>query len=91
MNGNRAWFEALEHFVWFYPKLTATMAFGVMAGAGRMIPARPANADGPTITQAPERDTPLLLKPERRNAARKTAKPLSRKTPKRIKGRRKAS
>ena len=42
-------FEAFKSFVEFYPKLGATIAFGTMAAAARMIP-----TSGAAISDAPE-------------------------------------
>ena len=40
MNNARAnWIDTFSSFVQFYPKLTAAIAFGTMAAAGRMVSA----------------------------------------------------
>jgi hypothetical protein len=89
MTANRVTpFEAFKSFVEFYPKLGATIAFGTMAAAARMIP-----TSGAAISDAPQAKGPGLVSPanisspRNRSAAHKT----SRKTSKRATGRRKAA
>jgi hypothetical protein len=91
MTANRTnWFEAFENIVQFYPKLTATIAFGAIAAAGRMIPR----------SGVPKVDTPakvlqaatLATLPERPKikhvSARKVTKHVTRKVAKRSPARR---
>jgi hypothetical protein len=48
-------FEAFKSLVEFYPKLGATIAFGTMAAAARMIPTSGAAiSDAPKIAKGPE-------------------------------------
>ena len=83
-------FEVFRSFVEFYPKLGATIAFGTMATAARMIPTSDA-----AVGDAPEAKGPELVssanipspRPWKRGPARKTR----RKTSKRATGRRKAA
>ena len=100
MTANRVTpFEAFKSFVEFYPKLGATIAFGTMAAAARMIP-----TSGAAISDAPQeknhelvslanisiprkRRTPKQTSPRKRRTAHKTP----RKTSKRATGRRKAA
>jgi hypothetical protein len=49
-------FEAFKSFVEFYPKLGATIAFGTMAAAARMIP-----TSGAAISDAPQAKGPELV------------------------------
>ena len=82
-------FEAFKSFVEFYPKLGATIAFGTMAAAARMIPTSGAAiSDPPQIAKGPEVVSPANnSSPRKRSPARKTP----RKTSKRATGRRKAA
>ena len=89
MTANRVTpFEAFKSFVEFYPKLGATIAFGTMAAAARMIP-----TSGAAISDAPKAKGPELVSlanissPRKRRTAHKTP----RKTSKRATGRRKAA
>jgi hypothetical protein len=81
-------FEAFKSFVEFYPKLGATIAFGTMAAAARMIP-----TSGAAISDAPPAKGPELVSlanisnPRKRRTAHKTP----RKTSKRATSRRKAA
>jgi hypothetical protein len=57
MTANRVTaFEAFKSFVEFYPKLGATIAFGTMAAAARMIP-----TSGAAISDAPQEKGPELV------------------------------
>ena len=82
-------FRVFKSFVEFYPKLGATIAFGTMAAAARMIPtSRAAISDAPQIAKGPELVSPAnISSPRKRSTARKTP----RKTSKRATGRRKAA
>lgn len=82
-------FEAFKSFVEFYPKLGATIAFGTMAAAARMIPTSGAAiSDTPKIAKGPELVSPAnISSPRKRSTAHKTP----RKTSKRATGRRKAA
>ena len=89
MTANRVnTFEAFKSFVEFYPKLGATIAFGTMAAAARMIP-----TSGAAISDAPQAKGPELVSlanissPRKRRTAHKTP----RKTSNRATGRRKAA
>ena len=100
MTANRVTpFEAFMSFVEFYPKLSATIAFGTMDAAARMIP-----TSGAAISDAPQAKGPELVSPanissprKRRTAQqssprkRRTAHKTPRKTSKRATGRRKAA
>ena len=100
MTANRVTpFEAFKSFVEFYPKLGATIAFGTMAAAARMIP-----TSGAAISDAPQAKGPELVSlanissPRKRSTAqqssprkRSTAHKTPRKTSKRATGRRKAA
>jgi hypothetical protein len=92
-------FEAFKSFVEFYPKLGATIAFGTMAAAARMIP-----TSGAAISDAPQAKGPELVSlanissPRKRSNAqqsssrkRSTAHNTPRKTSTRATGRRKAA
>jgi hypothetical protein len=84
-------FEAFKSFVEFYPKLGATIAFGTMAAAARMIPTGgAATSDTPQIAKGPG---PVLVSPANISSPRKrsTAHKTPRKTSKRATGRRKAA
>ena len=90
-------FEAFKSFVEFYPKLGATIAFGTMAAAARMIP-----TSGAAISDAPQAKGPELVSlanissPRKRRAAqqssprKRSTAHKTRKTSKRATGRRKA-
>ena len=92
-------FEAFMSFVEFYPKLGATIAFGTMAAAARMIPTSGAAISDASQEKGPElvslanissprkRKTPQQSSPRKRRTAHKTP----RKTSKRATGRRKAA
>jgi len=93
-------FEAFKSFVEFYPKLGATIAFGTMAAAARMI----IPTSGAAISDAPQAKGPELVSlanissPRKRSTAqqssprkRSTAHKTPRKTSKRATGRRKAA
>ena len=57
MSANRVTpFEVFKSFVEFYPKLGATIAFGTMAAAARMIP-----TSGAAISDAPQAKDPELV------------------------------
>jgi hypothetical protein len=100
MTANRVTpFEAFKSFVEFYPKLGATIAFGTMAAAARMIP-----TSGAAISDAPQAKGPELVSlanisnPRKRSTAqqssprkRSTAHKTPRKSSKRATGRRKAA
>ena len=80
-------FEVFKSFVEFYPKLGATIAFGTMAAAVRMIPTSGAAiSDAPQIAKGPE-----LVSPVNISRKRSTAHKTPRKTSKRATGRRKAA
>jgi hypothetical protein len=99
-------FEVFKSFVEFYPKLGATIAFGAMAAAARMIP-----TSGAAISDAPQAEGPELVSPvnistprkrssvprkrstAQQPSARKRSTPLKtrRKASKRATGRRKAA
>jgi hypothetical protein len=58
-------FEAIKSFVEFYPKLGATIAFGTMAAAARMLPTSGvAISDAPQIANGPELASPVAKNPE---------------------------
>jgi hypothetical protein len=78
------WFEAFRDFVQFYPKLAATLAFGSMAAAGRIIANNPAAVDGSAASAA-------LPVTARKIKAHKPSKHPARKTAERTSGRRKAA
>ena len=82
-------FEVFKSFVEFYSKLGATIAFGTMAAAVRMIPTSGAAiSDAPQIAKGPELFSPVnISSPQKRSTAHKTP----RKTSKRATGRRKAA
>jgi hypothetical protein len=82
-------FGAFKSFVEFYPKLGATIAFGTMAAAARMIPTSGAAiSDAPQIAKGAELASPAnISSPRKRSTAHKTR----RKTSKRVTGRRKAA
>ena len=82
-------FEAFKSFVEFYPKLGATIAFGTMAAAARMIPTSGAAiSDTPQIAKGPVLVSPAnISSPRKRSTTHKTP----RKTSKRATGRRKAA
>ena len=86
-------FEVFRSFVEFYPKLGATIAFGTMATAARMIPTSDAavgdapEAKGPELVSSANIPSPRKRSPRKRGPARKTR----RKTSKRATGRRKAA
>jgi hypothetical protein len=82
-------FEAFKSFVEFYPKLGATIAFGTMAAAARMIPTSGAAiSDTPQTAKGPELVSPAnISSPRKRSTAHKTP----RKTSKRATGHRKAA
>ena len=87
MTANRAnWFEAFQSFVQFYPRLSATIAFGAMAAAGRMIPStnRRSNENARQLVISA-----AVAKP--RSTARKPVKRVARKPSKRTTSRRKAA
>jgi hypothetical protein len=76
MNNARAnWIDTFSSFVQFYPKLTAAIAFGTMAAAGRMVSGRNA-AVGETISDHAAHFTPPLShkRTVKKTAKRKTAK-----------------
>ena len=88
-------FEVFKSFVEFYPNLGATIAFGTMAAAARMIP-----NSGAAISDAPQAKGPELVPPantstprNRSSSPRKrsTAHKKPRKASKRATGRRKAA
>jgi len=81
-------FGLFKSFVEFYPKLGATIAFGAMAAAARMIP-----TSGAAIGDAPQAKLPELVSPANIPSPRKssTAHKKPRKTSKRATGRRKAA
>ena len=59
-------FEAFKSFVEFYPKLGATIAFGAMVAAARMIP-----TSGAAISDAPQVKGPKLVSPAKISSPRK--------------------
>jgi hypothetical protein len=81
-------FEVFKSFVEFYPNLGATIAFGTMAAAARMIP-----NSGAAISDAPQAKRPELVSPATNSTPRKrsTAHKKPRKASKRATGRRKAA
>ena len=82
-------FEAFKSLIEFYPKLGATIAFGTMAAAARMIPTSGAAiSDAPQIATGPELVSSVNISSHRK---RSTARKTPRKTSKRAKGRRKAA
>lgn len=87
-------FGLFKSFVEFYPKLGATIAFGTMAAAARMIPtSRVAISDAPEA-KGPELVSPANIPtPRKRSGPRKRgpARKTRRKTSKRATGRRKAA
>ena len=81
-------FEAFMSFVEFYPKLSATIAFGTMAAAARMIP-----TSGAAISDAPQAKGPELVSlanissPRKRRTAQQSSprkRSTSHKTPRKI-------
>lgn len=90
MTANRVTpFGAFKSFVEFYPKLSATIAFGTMAAVARMIPnSGPVISDASQIGKGPEIISPANISSSRK---RRTAHKTPRKTPKRATGRRKAA
>jgi hypothetical protein len=87
------WFDAFRDFVQFYPKLTASIAFGSMAAAGRIIAnSRPAIDGSDKGTLVRKVDAPAA-RPITTGVskARKPSKHLARKSAKRASGRRKAA
>ena len=91
-------FEAFKSFIEFYPKLGATIAFGTMAAAARMIP-----TSGAAISDAPQAKGPKLVSlanissprkrraaqqssPRKRSTAHKTRKTFKRATGRRTAG-----
>jgi hypothetical protein len=99
MTANRVTpFEAFKRFIEFYPKLGATIAFGTMAAAARMIP-----TSGTAISDAPQANGPELFSlanissPRKRSTAqqsnprKRSAHKTPHKTSKRATGRRKAA
>ena len=90
MTANRVTpFEVFKSFVEFYPKLGATIAFGTMAAAARMIPiSGAAVSEVPEIGKGPELVSPAKIpSPRKRSTPHKT----QRKTSKRATGHRKAA
>jgi hypothetical protein len=92
-------FEVFKSFVEFYPKLGATIAFGAMAAAARMIPTSGALIDDAPQAKGPELVSPANISSPRKRATahqsgsrkRSTAQKTPRKTSKRAPGRRKAA
>jgi hypothetical protein len=91
-------FDAFKSFVEFYPKLGATIAFGTMAAAARMIPTSGAASGDAPQAKGPELVSPANIpNPRKRSTAqssprkRRTAHKTPRKTSKRATGRRKAA
>jgi hypothetical protein len=82
-------FEAFKSFVEFYPKLGATIAFGTMAAAARMIPTSAAISDAPQIAKGPQLVSTANISSHRRRSTAHKKTP--RKTSKRATGRRKAA
>jgi hypothetical protein len=87
------WFEAFRDFVQFYPKLSASIAFGSMAAAGRIMansrPAREGADKGALVRKAA---VPAALPITTRvRKAHKSVKHPARKAAKRMSGRRKAA
>jgi hypothetical protein len=91
-------FEVFKSFVEFYPKLGATIAFGTMAAAARMIPtsvaaigdapqAKRSELVSPANISSPRKRSTAQQSPRKRRAAHKTP----RKTSKRATGRRRAA
>ena len=76
--------SAYRDFVQFYPKLAATLAFGSMAAAGRIIANNPAAVDGSAASAA-------LPVTARKRKAPKPSKHPAGKRAKRTSGRRKAA
>jgi hypothetical protein len=89
-------FEVFKSFVEFYPNLGATIAFGTMATAARMIP-----NSGAAISDAPQAEGPELVSPVNMSTPRKRSsiprkrstvqQPSARKRSTPLKTRRKAS
>jgi len=72
-------FEAFKSFVEFYPKLGATIAFGTMAAAARMIPTSGAAiSDTPQIAKGPVLVSPANISSPRKRSTthKKTAQNL---------------
>jgi hypothetical protein len=93
MTANRAnWYETFESYVLFYPKLSAAIALGSMAAAGRMIPTN-SRAIGDTAATLVETTPSIPLSPARRTKKRATSRksPKGRKRAKRSTVRRKAA
>ena len=94
MTANRInWFEALEGFVQFYPKLTATIALGAMSAVARMIPGNGLGVNNapPSVMQAPRLVASAKSSATKRRTGRKTSKPAARKVSKWTGRRRKAA
>ena len=87
------WFEAFRDFVQFYPKLSASIAFGSMAAAGRiMANSRPAIEGSDKGTLVAKATVPAALPVTTRGSkAHKSAKHPARKSAKRTSRRRKAA
>jgi hypothetical protein len=87
------WFEAFRDFVQFYPKLSATIAFGSMAAAGRIIAnSRPAADRSDKGTLVRKVAAPAALPVTTRvSKAHKPSKHPAIKSAKRTSGRRKAA
>jgi len=92
-------FRVFKSFLEFYPNLGATIAFGTMAAAARMIPTSGAAIGDTPQAKGPELVSPAnILSPRKRSAAhqssprkRSTARKTTRKAAKRATGRRKAA
>jgi hypothetical protein len=91
-------FEAFKSFVEFYPKLGATIAFGTMAAAAKMIPTSGAaisdapQAKGPELVSLANNSSPRKRRTARQSSPRKhSAHKTPHKTSKRATGRRKAA
>jgi hypothetical protein len=91
-------FEAFKSFVEFYPKLGATIAFGTMAAAAKMIPTSGAaisdapQAKGPELVSLANNSSPRKRRTAQQSSPRKhSAHKTPHKTSKRATGRRKAA
>lgn len=80
-------FEAFANIVQFYPKLTASVAFGVMAAFGRMLPTSRSDEIRAAATQSPEMTvSPAIQRSKRVTTRRPSSKRVpTRKTAKRRK------
>jgi hypothetical protein len=76
-------FEAFRSFIEFYPRLSATIAFGTMAAAAKMIPSSgAANGGAAQISETEELVLPAATaSPRKRSTVHKARRATIRKTP----------